>query len=236
MQQKYLDIIVPFYNTSNHIFDLLHENIEALLAENQLPNFQIILVNDGSTKDNYIPYITLFNQKFSKNFVFIDVQNNQGKGGAIKEGMKHSTAPNAIFYDIDFPFGRKALYELFLSLQNTNTEICIARRDISYNQKLPWKRKIISQIVKKIILIFSKGKIKDSQAGLKGMKSSVIPLLLQTHCNSFLMDLEFLLKAQKKKKRIVEIIVTPNDNIEFTNFSNAILSKEIKNLLKIIFH
>ncbi|MFJ1322136.1 glycosyltransferase [Capnocytophaga canis] len=57
MQNKQIDIVIPFYNTANHIFELLRENITALLRENRLQNFSITLVNDGSTKDNYKSYI-----------------------------------------------------------------------------------------------------------------------------------------------------------------------------------
>ena len=52
------------------------------------------------------------------------------------------------FYDIDFPFGIKALYNLYEALQNDETDVVISIRDSSYNKKLPFKRKIISQIVK----------------------------------------------------------------------------------------
>ena len=84
--------------------------------------------------------------------------------------------------------------------------------------------------------VLSKGKIRDSQAGLKGMKYSVAPILIETKSNSFIMDFEFLLKVVKRKLKIKEIVVTPNENIEFTNFSNATLSKEIKNLFRVLFY
>ena len=68
------------------------------------------------------------------------------------------------------------------------------------------------------------------------MKYSVAPILIETKSNSFIMDFEFLLKVVKRKLKIKEIVVTPNENIEFTNFSNATLSKEIKNLFRVLFY
>ncbi|ATA73286.1 glycosyltransferase [Capnocytophaga canis] len=234
MQNKQIDIVIPFYNTANHIFELLRENITALLRENRLQNFSITLVNDGSTKDNYKSYIIALLSDFPHCVNFLNLEQNRGKGGAIKEGIKQSTAPLVVFYDIDFPFGRNALYSIIENLQKSDNDICIAKRDESYNKKLPWKRKIISQGVKKIIWILSKGKITDSQAGLKAMKRDATSILLCTECNSFIMDFEFLLKLIKHNKKIGEIIVTPNENIEFTDFSTNTIAKEIKSLFKIL--
>ena len=42
--------------------------------------------------------------------------------------------------------------------------------------------------------------------------------------------------TEERKLKIKEIVVTPNENIEFTNFSNATLSKEIKNLFRVLFY
>lgn len=233
--KKQIDIVVPFYNPSEHIFHQLRENISALKNENQIKNFSIILVNDGSFKGDFRNQIEKLCSDFPNEITYLSLEKNKGKGGAIKEGIKKSEAEIVVFYDIDFPFGREALYGVIEHLENTENDICIAKRDHTYNDKLPLKRKIISQIVKKTIYILSKRKIKDSQAGLKAMKKSVVPIILKTECNSFIMDFEFLLKALKKGKKIGEIMVTPNENIEFTDFSNRTIYKEIKNLLKVVF-
>lgn len=232
---KKIDIIVPFYNAKEHILQIFENNLSHLIMDKKIENFRIILVNDGSSNKDYLPHIERYKVLFSDNFLFVDLPQNKGKGGAIKEGVKHSNADIVAFYDIDFPFGIKALYNLYEALQNDETDVVISIRDSSYIKKLPFKRKIISQFVKTVSYILSKGKIRDSQAGLKGMKHSVAPILIETKSNSFIMDFEFLLKVVKRKLKIKEIVVTPNENIEFTNFSNATLSKEIKNLFRVLF-
>lgn len=233
--KKSVDIIVPCYNTKNHIFTEFEQHIFALIEDKIIENFRVILVNDGSSKKNYTPHIQHFKSIFKHHFVFIELAENKGKGGAIKEGIKHSYADIVIFYDIDFPFGRQALYEFYHQLYSEKNPIIIAKRDNSYNKKLPLKRLVISTIVKKIIYLLSLGKIKDSQAGLKGMHKNIVPILLETSCNSFLMDFEFLLKCLRKNITIKEIIVKPNNHIEFTNFAQKTLLKEIKNLFIILF-
>lgn len=232
---KKFDIVVPFYNTKEYILEIFENNLAHLINDKRIENFRIILVNDGSSNKDYIPHIEKYKVLFGNNFIFVDLPYNKGKGGAIKEGIKHSDADIIAFYDIDFPFGIEALYNLHDLLQKNEADVVIAIRDSSYNKKLPFKRKIISQTVKLLSFFLSKGKIKDSQAGLKGMKHSVVPLLIETKSNSFIMDFEFLMNVAKKKLKIEEIMVTPNENIEFTNFSNATLSKEVKNLLTVLF-
>ena len=232
---KKIDIIVPFYNTKEHILQIFENNLSHLIMDKIIKDFRIILVNDGSSNKDYLSHIERYKVLFGDNFLFVDLPQNKGKGGAIKEGVKHSNADIVAFYDIDFPFGIKALYNLYEALQNDETDVVISIRDSSYIKKLPFKRKIISQFVKTVSYMLSKGKIRDSQAGLKGMKHSVAPILIETKSNSFIMDFEFLLKVVKRKLKIKEIVVTPNENIEFTNFSNATLSKEIKNLFRVLF-
>lgn len=229
-----LDIIIPFYNAKEHIFHVFEQNIQKIIDDKKIKNFKIILVNDGSSTFIHGKHIENLKNIFPEIFEYIDLKQNKGKGGAIKEGMKISQSEFAIFYDIDFPFGMKALYDMYEMLNRETCDLIVAKRDFSYYQKLPWKRKFISIIVKMIAFIFSLGRIHDSQAGLKGMKKNVIPILLETHSNSFIMDFEFLLKASRRRLKMCNIIVTPNEDIEFTNFSNKILYKEIKTLFKIL--
>lgn len=220
----------------NHILELFERNFLSLKEDDILKDFRIILVNDGSTSKNYQQAISKFQNLFQEAILFVDLSENKGKGGAIKEGMKHSTAEMLIFYDIDFPFGKEALYEMYHLLKNEKSDVIIAKRVASYYQKLPWKRKVLSKIVKSIAFLVSKGKIKDSQAGLKGLRKSSVPLLLSTKCNSFIMDFEFLLKASQQNLIMDSLWVTPNNDIEFTDFSNKIVIKEIKNMFKILFY
>lgn len=228
-----IDIIIPFYNPKHHIIEVLTKNIYQLFNDNYIEDFNIILVNDGSTDRDFLPYVEELISLYNGRIFLIDLSKNKGKGGAIKEGFKKSTSPIIAFYDIDFPFGIEALYQLYDKLQSDD-DIIISKRDETYISKLPWKRKIISQVIKYLMRFFSNGKIADSQAGLKGMKEDVKHLIINTKTDSFMMDFEFLLKASQSQYRINAITVTPNHNIEFTNFSNATLFREIKNFIKIL--
>ncbi|PRB03552.1 hypothetical protein CQ046_09265 [Chryseobacterium sp. MYb7] len=229
-----LDVIIPFYNVKEHILDVFEQNIKQIVKDGKIKNFNIILVNDGSSTFIHGRHIENLQNTFPDILEYVDLEKNIGKGGAIKKGMEKSRAEYAIFYDIDFPFGMNALYDMYNRLNQEDIDLIIAKRDFSYYDKLPWKRKFISIIVKLIAFVFSKGTIHDSQAGLKGMKKKVIPILLETHSNSFIMDFEFLLKASRRKIKMSNIIVTPNEDIEFTNFSNQVLRNEIKGLLRIL--
>lgn len=231
---SHLDIVIPFYNPVNGIIEELGKNLQQMLDDKIIQNFRVILVNDGSSKKEYETELQKVLETYKNYVTFLDLPKNQGKGGAIKEGVRNSTAENVIFYDIDFPFGMDALYRLYQKLLQPDSKIVIAKRDPSYFKKLPLKRKFISLTLKSIIFTLSGGKIKDSQAGLKGLKREVVPTLLDTQSNSFIMDFEFLLRAIRRNIAIDYVTVTPNDHIQFTDFSTGVLWNEVKTFLKIV--
>jgi glycosyltransferase involved in cell wall biosynthesis len=229
-----IDIIIPFYNAKSHIFEIFERNIETIIKDGVFHDFRIIMVNDGSSNHIHLPFVNRLKSKENLDFLFIDSKYNLGKGGAIKKGLMVSDNDYAIFYDIDFPFGMDALYKMYHKLHFEDWDIVISTRDSSYFHKLPVKRKFISFFVKSFAYIISRGSIKDSQAGLKGMRKDFIPLFLSTKSNSFIVDFEFLLKVVKNKLKVDDIIVTPNKEIEFSNFSYSTLKKEMATLLKIL--
>lgn len=55
--KKKIDIIIPFYNPKHHIIEVLTKNIHQLFNDNYIEDFNIILVNDGSTNRDFLPYV-----------------------------------------------------------------------------------------------------------------------------------------------------------------------------------
>lgn len=90
-----ISVIIPVYNTQKYIKKCLES-----LANQTLQDFEIIVVNDGST-DNSKQIIKEFqNQKKIKNFIYVEKENG-GLSDARNFGVKKATGKYITFLDSD---------------------------------------------------------------------------------------------------------------------------------------
>ena len=227
-----LNIIIPLYNPhagwENQFVDSLSE-LKKELIETELT---VILVNDGSTMgiSNMEGIVNRF--KYLKYYSY---QDNKGKGYAIRYGINISDADFYIYTDLDFPFGYQVISQTYQMLKSSKTNIVIGTRDISYFSMLPLKRKIYSFLLKELNYLVTGFKIKDTQAGLKGLDNKAKKVLAGTKTNTFLFELEFLKNSLKQGLTYKLINIRCRPGLRFTNFSVRIILKEIISFLKILF-
>ena len=88
-----ISIIVPVYNTEKYIECCLDS-----IMKQDYPNFEVILVNDGSTDESGI-IIQKYKEKY-KNISYIK-QENKGVGAARNAGIKVAKGDYISFVDSD---------------------------------------------------------------------------------------------------------------------------------------
>jgi glycosyltransferase involved in cell wall biosynthesis len=227
-----LNIIVPLYNPHAGWEDNFINSISELKDELKETELTVILVNDGST-------IQLNNiERMTDRFRFLKYYSypvNKGKGNAIRYGIGISEADVYVYTDTDFPFGHKIIAQTYQVLKSTKTNIVIGTRDISYFKTLPFKRRIYSFLLKELNYFITGFKIKDTQAGLKGLDNNARKVLADTKINTFLFELEFLKNSVKQGLSYEFINISCRQGLRFTNFSFRILLKETISLLKLLF-
>lgn len=227
-----VNIIIPLYNPhdgwENHFIESLSE-VKKELKETDLT---VILVNDGSTMQlNSIEEIM---NRFGY-LRYYSYLKNKGKGYAIRYGINQSDADYYIYTDIDFPFGYKTISKTYQILKTSETNIVIGTRDSSYFRMLPFKRRIYSVFLKELNFLITGFKIKDTQAGLKGLDNNAKKILAGTKTNTFLFELEFLKNSLKQGLTFKLINVRSSPGIKFTNFKGPIIFKEAISFIKILF-
>ena len=95
--KRKISIVVPVYNGAATIGRLVNE-IERELA--QTNDLEMILVNDGSTRDNSDEVCTQLAAE--KNWVvYIDLFRNFGEHNAVMAGLNHSTGDYVVIMDDD---------------------------------------------------------------------------------------------------------------------------------------
>lgn len=123
-----VSIIIPVYNAEK----LIHIPIKSLKKQT-FKNFEVILVNDGSTDNSY----EVIKQLISDDDRFkIITQENSGPGEARNNGIKQAKGKYIGFIDSDDYFDKTFLEKMIKKLEEDNSDIVIcdtAKVDINGN-------------------------------------------------------------------------------------------------------
>jgi glycosyltransferase involved in cell wall biosynthesis len=226
-----LNVIIPLFNPHSGWENHFSDSILQLREELKEADLTVILVNDGST----FPVNGIDEMKAKFGFLkYYSYPSNMGKGYAIRYGINISDADFYIYTDIDFPFGHLCVSRIYSILKSSGANIVTGTRDKSYFEVLPTGRRIYSVLLKEFNYLITGFKIRDTQAGLKGLDNKAKEVLAQTKINTFLFELEFLKNSLKQGLTYDFIDVTCRPGIKFTNFRFRILLKEIISLLKLL--
>lgn len=158
-----LTIVIPAYNEAENLSATLSE----LLDICEQKNWQIILVNDGSS-DNSKEVLNKFS---SDHLMVIHHKINRGYGGAIKSGIKAAQTKYVVTYDADGqhqPHDIETLYQY--ALQEDADMVVGSRQEIK-------KEDIFRTLGKKIIRFFAKlmtgMHIYDLNSGMKLYRADI---------------------------------------------------------------
>lgn len=113
MSEKILSIIIPIYNEENIAADYLPQLLSLPLPA------EFIIVNDGSTDNT----LTILNDLAKQHkFKLINQPSNQGKGAAVKRGLKETNGDFVIICDADAEYDPDDIVFLFKQALTINDE------------------------------------------------------------------------------------------------------------------
>lgn len=229
-----LTIILPVYNPHEGWDKELLQSITRLKDRFSDIDYCITIVNDGSKTDVENTFKNLILPD-NKNIYYSGYRKNMGKGFAIRHGLKLSSSDYYIYCDVDFPFGIDALRKIYEILATGKTNLVMASRDlVSIYKNMPFWRWLLSLTLFFLNSIVTRFRIKDTQAGLKGFDNKARDIFLTTKTNSFVFDIEFILKCLRSDLKYSFIKVVPNPDIKFTNFGLTVIKRELINYSKIL--
>lgn len=235
MTESSLDIILPCYNPPqgwvhniikvfNEIRDKIHE-----------AHIKLIIVNDGS--ENPISQLEIDQlEKNIPDFYYLHSETNNGKGHALRLGVKESRAKFCIYTDIDFPYTTASFIKIWQQLNTGGTDVAAGVKNDSYYKHVPQSRRIISKILRSGSKFILRLKVSDTQCGLKGFNNKGKALFLKTTINRYLFDLEFIFLASKNNDLNVHPVeIELKENIQFRSMRFGVLLDEGINFVKILF-
>lgn len=227
-----LAIILPCYNPQT---DWAEEIIASWrIVENRISDadLSLIVVNDGSTVPLSIAAISALKNAISA-FKFVSYDQNQGKGYAVRAGVRAAEGDYFIYTDIDFPFEMDCFMRIYEALKNGADVVCGVRQ--KYDEQLKPKRKFLSfgsHILNKWVL---KLPFKDTQGGLKGFNQKGRDVFLMGAIKRYLFDTEFIMRVSKRKDLILtSVTIFARPEIVLSEMSLSVLSKEFDNIFRLI--
>jgi dolichyl-phosphate beta-glucosyltransferase len=121
----FISIIIPVYNEGKRIESFLTD-VVAFLSR-QTFTYEVVIVNDGSVDETVNQTKKVLGQHIPDKFRILELEKNQGKGAAVKNGMLAAQGEYVFFIDAD---GSTSIEEVenFISLFRPEFDIYIAVR------------------------------------------------------------------------------------------------------------
>ncbi|MBI2465014.1 glycosyltransferase family 2 protein [Candidatus Shapirobacteria bacterium] len=198
-----LSVFFPCYNEEKNIESTFNKALPIL--QKVAKNWEIILVNDGS-KDNTLKILQKLKKAHPQQVTIVNHTQNRGYGAAFKSGVYTAKYPWITFTDADGQFDFNEIHKLVATQKKTNADLVIGFYNV---RQVPAFRIWGSAAWQLAVFILFGLRVKDIDCGFKLFRKEVIDTIphLEAERGPFISS-EFLLKAKKKKFKIVEIGVT----------------------------
>lgn len=222
MAQPYLSIIIPAYNEAERIPQTLVDMDKRLGGVDY--SYEILVVNDGS-KDNTASVVKNM-AKMVKNLKLIDIKDNVGKGGAVKQGMLLASGRIRLFTDADNSTSIDQ-FEKMIPLFKEGFGVVIgsrALRGAELDPPEPLYRRIIGKVLNMFIQVLLMPGIWDTQCGFKAYTDEAAEkIFMISRISGWGFDVESLALAKRLGFRIKEIpVYWVNDARSHVNISGGL--------------
>lgn len=199
---KELSVFFPAYNEQSLLAETVSNAVNVL--DKVAKKWEVIIVNDGST--DLTGEVAAKLEKKDKRIKVISHEKNRGYGAAFKSGLYGASYDWIAFTDSDGQFDFSEITNFIKKQNETGADIVIGY----YKKRQVSKAKILTSKMWEYLVFAMFGlKVKDIDCGFKFISKKVVDSIqeLYSERGAFISS-EFLIKARKKRFKIVEIPVT----------------------------
>jgi glycosyltransferase involved in cell wall biosynthesis len=190
-------VLIPAYEPDEKLLGLL----EQIHASN--PDQHVLIVDDGSGPD----YQPVFDAAASRGAVVIGHPVNRGKGYALKNGFACAAEsyPDEVVVcaDCDGQHTYEDINRVGREVARTNRTMVLGARDLSTD--VPVRSRLGNAATKRLFGLATGTHLRDTQTGLRGYPSSLLPWLCTVSGERFDYELRLLLEAKDAGVGIVEV-------------------------------
>jgi glycosyltransferase involved in cell wall biosynthesis len=197
-----ITVFYPMYNEELYIkraVDAAKEICDLMLKIGDIPDYEILLIDDASTDSTPRIAEELANQ--DKRIRVIHHEKNRGLGGALKTGFYNAKMDVILYSDIDLPFDMMELKKAYRLMRYYEADIVAAFRFDRTGEGL--RRLIYSYVYNTLIKLLFHIRVKDVNFSFKLVKKEVFNYVHLKSEGSFI-DAELLIKAQRYGFKIIQ--------------------------------
>ncbi len=168
-----------------------------------LTDFHIIVINDGSGKDK----LPIFAEA-AKKAIVLTHEVNKGKGRGIKTALEYIKEHEAdtvgiVIADADGQHKVEDIIRVSEALKSSPDKLIMGCR--RFSGKIPLRSKFGNNITKFVFSFAAGVKVSDTQTGLRGFSSKLIPFMLSVNGDRYEFEMNMLLECAREGIRFYEV-------------------------------
>ncbi len=213
-EEVLLSLVLPAYNEGDTLDKCTTLTLEALDRFLNKKDYEIIIVEDGST-DKTPEVAKKLAEKFGQ-VRYFHSDGRLGKGKALTKAFREGKGRIFAFMDVDLATDLQHLPELIKAVDEEGYDICIGSRLLP-NSKVDRgiRKTITSKVFNKLVRLLLGSNLQDHQCGFKAFRRDIFEnLASKVKSDHFFWDSEFLVRAQNHGYRVKEIPVRWKDEGE----------------------
>jgi glycosyltransferase involved in cell wall biosynthesis len=214
-----ISVVIPAYNEEKRLSRVL-ERIPVFVDE-------VIVVDDGSSDGTYSSALS-FSERDPRIKAF-RLEENCGKGCAMREGIKHATGDIVVFMDADGQHLPEEIEKLVKPIVEGRADLVIGARKVEVRGKRPLLRRVSNMITTRLIRLKLGTYVYDTQSGFRAYRREFLP---EIESKGYEVETETLIKAAKMGARIAEVPVSRVYGVETGHFRFEDVLRFLKALLK----
>lgn len=195
-----LSLIIPIYNEEKLIKEVLRR-------VRQLPlDKEIILVDDASIDGTH----RILEQEVAEHpedTILLTHKENQGKGAAIRTGLKHATGDIIIIQDADLEYNPEEIPQVIKPILEGKTNVAYGSRFLGEVKRMRLPNLIANKILAFVVSVLYGQRITDEATAYKAFRREVIQQI-ELKCKGFEFCPEVTAKVLRKGEKIIEVPVT----------------------------
>ena len=209
-----LSIVIPAYNEAVRLGNTLQAVVNYLRQD--MPEAEIIVVDDGSADDTAAIAREIFNDSGSLRTSVISYKSNLGKGRAVRLGLLAARGDVALFSDADLSTPITEAPKLIEPIVNGQFDVTFGSRALDrelIGVHQPWRREQGGRVFNLVVRLATGLPFWDTQCGFKAFRMSVCrPLVEAATVDRFGFDVELLYLAFRAGLKLKEVPVRWDHN------------------------
>ncbi len=229
MNQK-VSFIIPTYNESTHIRDIL----DKFIAWCSKYNYEIVIVDDSN--DETVEVISQYTREKKLNTVKLIKGARKGKGNAIKIGLSEATGEIIFYLDADLVIPLENIDVFISEINNNNVDVVIGKRLLRFKHRNIFRLILsVGLFLIQRLFIFNSSFFYDTQCGFKAFTNMAAKKIAPKQTvNGGMFDVEILYIARLLDLKISQIQIIPGPELRETKIRLlSCLIKDPIDLLKI---